>query len=255
MLRPIASLGLASLLLGSLCACGLDDASSTSEDHTAAELEQLLAEAPPADHPAKGAPLEEHDFAGFFTLETLKSNDPQFPKGYQAAGRATVDVSRNAEGLYADFSWESRAPMLHYNYGTQVEPGATGGFVFPPSQQAMFILYADSCTNLMWEELVETMAQGQGSAGGLPTGETKASITVAIKRTVYHFGNQGMCDPPPEGEYKRLVRINVVEATECVSDQDCAAAGESCNASEVCLPPPGCQEGQPCAQLCYGWCN
>ena len=37
--------------------------------------------------------------------------------------------------------------------------------------------------------------------------------------------------------------------TACYGDADCEA-GKSCNAAEVCLPPPGCGVGDPCPQVC-----
>ncbi|PIE20964.1 MAG: hypothetical protein CSA66_00260, partial [Proteobacteria bacterium] len=43
------------------------------------------------------------------------------------------------------------------------------------------------------------------------------------------------------------------EPTGCYGDQDCAD-GLVCNAAEVCLSPPGCQPGQPCPAVCYGFC-
>lgn len=39
----------------------------------------------------------------------------------------------------------------------------------------------------------------------------------------------------------------------CYSDADCGAA-ERCNASEICLPPPGCWEGAACPTVCTGYC-
>ena len=42
--------------------------------------------------------------------------------------------------------------------------------------------------------------------------------------------------------------------TACYGDADCEA-GKSCNAAEVCLPPPGCGAGDPCPQVCTGWCD
>jgi hypothetical protein len=39
----------------------------------------------------------------------------------------------------------------------------------------------------------------------------------------------------------------------CYGDQDCAD-GLVCNADDVCLPPPGCEPGDPCPAVCYGQC-
>jgi|GEM_PF-1340841 len=39
----------------------------------------------------------------------------------------------------------------------------------------------------------------------------------------------------------------------CYGDQDCSG-GLVCNAAEVCMSPPGCQPGQPCPAVCYGFC-
>jgi hypothetical protein len=51
-----------------------------------------------------------------------------------------------------------------------------------------------------------------------------------------------------------------VAETGCYGDDDCAAE-EHCNAADVCLPPPGCEMGDPdsnglidCPAVCYGWC-
>jgi hypothetical protein len=41
----------------------------------------------------------------------------------------------------------------------------------------------------------------------------------------------------------------------CFSNEECAD-GLLCNASEICLPPPGCDAatGESCADVCYGFC-
>jgi hypothetical protein len=40
----------------------------------------------------------------------------------------------------------------------------------------------------------------------------------------------------------------------CLSDADCAS-GTRCNAHELCLPPPGCEPGDPCPTVCSGYCE
>ncbi len=40
--------------------------------------------------------------------------------------------------------------------------------------------------------------------------------------------------------------------TPCFSGGECA--GQSCNADEVCLPPPGCRAGADCSNVCSGYC-
>jgi hypothetical protein len=37
----------------------------------------------------------------------------------------------------------------------------------------------------------------------------------------------------------------------CYGDTDCPD-GHHCNAAEVCLPPPGCEDGDICPTVCYG---
>ena len=41
--------------------------------------------------------------------------------------------------------------------------------------------------------------------------------------------------------------------TLCSSSDDCQV-GEICNAGDICLPPPGCDNGENCITLCYGYC-
>lgn len=48
----------------------------------------------------------------------------------------------------------------------------------------------------------------------------------------------GSTTPPPTG---------------CYSDADCSG-DRVCNAADVCLSPPGCEQGQPCPAVCYGEC-
>ncbi len=43
------------------------------------------------------------------------------------------------------------------------------------------------------------------------------------------------------------------EPVGCYGDGDCQD-GYRCNASDVCLPPPGCEPGEPCPDVCWGQC-
>ncbi|MGB0592120.1 MAG: hypothetical protein ACPGU1_20750 [Myxococcota bacterium] len=47
------------------------------------------------------------------------------------------------------------------------------------------------------------------------------------------------CVPDPQG---------------CYSDAECPE-GSSCNAAELCLSPPGCNPGDICPAVCYGYCE
>lgn len=40
---------------------------------------------------------------------------------------------------------------------------------------------------------------------------------------------------------------------ECSSSEQCGP-GYRCNAADICLPPPGCEAGGPCDDVCYGVC-
>jgi hypothetical protein len=42
-------------------------------------------------------------------------------------------------------------------------------------------------------------------------------------------------------------------AERCLSNADCAST-EQCNAADVCLPPPGCDRGEVCPDVCSGYC-
>jgi hypothetical protein len=42
-------------------------------------------------------------------------------------------------------------------------------------------------------------------------------------------------------------------AVSCSSHADCQP-GQHCNAEELCLPPPDCAPGEPCPQVCSGYC-
>jgi len=208
----------------------------------------MLNEAPEPTHPAKGTTLDQvAPLEGFFELKTLRSNDPQYPAGYTAAGRVEVSVQRLGEELIATFNWLSRQPTIHYSISTAVQPGPGGGFVFGPSQIGMFILYEDSCSHQWWEEKVEQVSRGQGSVQSF-------GVDMAIRREVYHLGSTNHCDPPPEGTYKRLVQIDAFQAQGCFGDEVCPES-HRCNAAEQCLLPPGCELGQLCAAVCYGWCK
>lgn len=47
----------------------------------------------------------------------------------------------------------------------------------------------------------------------------------------------------------------VPDAAVCASDADCANGGR-CNAGiDVCNPPPDCQPGEACADVCFGFCQ
>jgi hypothetical protein len=47
----------------------------------------------------------------------------------------------------------------------------------------------------------------------------------------------------------------VPDATVCSNDADCENGG-SCNAGiDVCNPPPDCQPGDVCADVCFGFCR
>lgn len=47
---------------------------------------------------------------------------------------------------------------------------------------------------------------------------------------------------------------NEVQGEGCYGDQDCGV-GSSCNADELCLPPPGNGEGDAVPAVCYGYCE
>lgn len=54
------------------------------------------------------------------------------------------------------------------------------------------------------------------------------------------------CEPT---EFQRCAE----ERTYCASDAECGD-GLRCNAAEVCLPAPGCEEDGGCEPVCYGYC-
>jgi hypothetical protein len=43
------------------------------------------------------------------------------------------------------------------------------------------------------------------------------------------------------------------ELTGCFGQDECGP-DETCNAGDVCLPPPGCDGTGPCPDVCYGYC-
>jgi hypothetical protein len=98
----------------------------------------------------------------------------------------------------------------------------------------------------------------------------------AIRNGCYECVEAETCQPPPppltcenvlcpEGSHCEMQDVQCIQAPcpplpICVEDQqgcygdgDCSD-GYKCNADEICLPPPGCDDDSICEAVCYGFC-
>lgn len=103
-------------------------------------------------------------------------------------------------------------------------------------------------------------------------------LILAIQNDCYACVDPVTCEPPPpaltcdnvlcmEGTHCVMQDVDCVQAPcppvpVCVEDdnQGCYSDAECpddsfCNAADICLPPPGCEPGQACPAVCYGYCE
>ena len=66
-------------------------------------------------------------------------------------------------------------------------------------------------------------------------------------------GPDALCAPTPAAFLYCRDEVPV-DVSGCYSDDDCIRGEERCNAGDVCLPPPGCDPGETCPEVCYGEC-
>jgi hypothetical protein len=92
-----------------------------------------------------------------------------------------------------------------------------------------------------------------GDCAGLDAYECSRHDDCAAGHRSYSM-NAGDQDPgfvQTIGEFIRC--LPEAQQQGCYSDEECGT-GNSCNADEVCLPPPGCSPTAECDAVCYGYC-
>ena len=64
-------------------------------------------------------------------------------------------------------------------------------------------------------------------------------------------------EPGPAGDGLALIAsqfgLPEPHSQRCTFDEDCPVWA-TCNAAEICLPPPDCEPGEPCPAICTGYC-
>ena len=95
-----------------------------------------------------------------------------------------------------------------------------------------------------------------GAVGATPA--QLAAAQAAVQRGDLLVAGTTAPDPGPAGEGLALIAsqfwLPEPAKPRCLSDAECST-GALCNATEICLPLPECEPGDPCPAVCSGYCE